>query len=110
MQSNTDIQNKIDAALNSIDNLQRATPQPFFYTRLMAKIADQKQSAWERLGSFISRPAIAFISLSLIILLNLFAAYSHLNTSSPTDQQELTTTEEYTQVATNFDDFENIKP
>ena len=76
----------------------------------MAKIADQKQSTWEKLGSFIARPSIAFISLSLIILLNLFAAYSHLNISPSTDQQELTTTEEYTQVATNFDDFENIKP
>lgn len=109
MQNKTDIQNKIDAALKSIDKLQRAEPGPFFYTRLMANLSGQKQSTWEKLSSFISRPAIAFISLSLIILLNLFAAYSHLNIPAP-EQQELTTTEEYTQVATNFDDFENIKP
>lgn len=110
MQSKTDIQTKVEDALSSIDNLQRATPRPFFYTRLMAKIDSRQQSVWEKFGSFISRPAIAFVTLSLILLINLFAAYSNLNATPATEQPELTTTEEYTQVANNFYDFENVKP
>lgn len=76
----------------------------------MANLSAQKQSRWEKFGSFIARPATAFAVLCFVILINIFTAYSNLNNSVASDQPELTTTEEYTQVATNFYDLENINP
>ncbi|MDQ6755480.1 MAG: hypothetical protein M3004_00940 [Bacteroidota bacterium] len=110
MDNKLHIHNKAEKALSSLDNIQRATPTPFFYTRLMANLSTRAQTTWEKFGSFITHPSIAFAGICLIILINAMAAYSHLNTSATTDQSDVTVTEEYTQVATNFYDYENIKP
>ena len=38
MKNNLSIENKIDAALSSVDNIERATPSPLFSTKVMSKI------------------------------------------------------------------------
>ena len=102
------MQNKIENTLSSLDKIQRAGPQPFFYTRLMARLNNSQQKSWERFSAFITRPSIAFSGILLIIIMNIMAAY--LNTPAISEQSEAVMTDEYTQVATNFYDFENIKP
>ena len=100
----------ITDALSSIDNIGRATPTPFFYTRLMARL-NQDQSSWGRIGSFIARPAIAFATILLVIFINVFAIYSNSDTNiTNSDQVDYATVDEYSQVSSNIYDIENSKP
>jgi len=104
---NSSIDTKVEETLNSLENIQRAEPRPFFYTRLMARLSTA-QSGWEKFSGFIARPAVAFVGIFMVILINILAIYS--NSSTVSSDNELTPTEEYTQVATNFYDMDNIKP
>src|SRR5438128_1299417 len=104
---NSSIHNKVEQTLNSLENIQRAEPGPFFYTRLMARMS-RVETGWEKFSGFIARPAVALAGILMVILINIVAIYSNASTIS--SENELTTTEEYTQVATNFYDTENIKP
>ena len=102
---------QIEDALSSIDNIQHASPTPFFYTRLIARLQKDDQSSWGRIGSFISRPAIAFATILLVIFLNVFAIYSNSDTNvSNTGQIDYATVDEYSQVSSTIYDIENSKP
>ena len=48
MNKMTDIQRRAEEAMESILNIGQATPPPFFYTRLMARIQRQEGSGWEK--------------------------------------------------------------
>jgi hypothetical protein len=65
------LQNKIDSALNSLDDLQRASAPNFFYTRLQARLdKTQNETAFDFLG--FAKPAFLIITLSLFLLMNTF--------------------------------------
>ena len=103
------MQDKIETTLASLDKVQRALPRPFFYTRVMARLNNSRQKSWERFSAFITKPSIAFAGVLLVIIMNIMAAY--VNTPAMSDQSEVAITDdEYTQVATNFYDLENVKP
>ena len=71
MNKKLDLENRVNATLNSLDHVQRATPGPFFFTRVQARLNKEEKSSWEQIGSFIGRPQIAFAGLCLVIVLNL---------------------------------------
>jgi hypothetical protein len=65
------LQNKIDSALSSLDDLQKASAPNFFYTRLQARIENtQNETAFSFLG--IAKPAFLIVTLSLFLLMNSF--------------------------------------
>lgn len=68
------IQQEVEKTLQSLDGLQRAEANPFLFTRIKARM--QKNSPWERITSFVSRPAIALAGLFLIMLINAFVVFS----------------------------------
>jgi uncharacterized membrane protein YdfJ with MMPL/SSD domain len=109
MNKMTDMQSKVDEAMNSVLNIGQAMPQPFFYTRLMARINRQENNYWDRVGSLISRPAFAFITVSMVLLLNIYVAF---NESSPpsvnSDLSEIATADDLG--ANTFYDIENVQP
>ena len=105
------IENKIDNVLSSIDTIQRATPAPFFYTRLMARLSRTDQSSWENFSSFVARPVIAFATILLVISINIFAIYSNSQSMGNTSEKtELAAVDEYSQVSDTIYDIENSKP
>lgn len=109
MNKMTDIQMKVEEAMNSVLNISRATPQPFFYTRLMARIIYEESNSWERMGRFVSRPAFAFITMSMVLILNIFVAYNE--TYSHSQKPELTEVATADDLGTNtFYDIENVQP
>lgn len=69
--TNKNINEKIDEALNSLDGAERATPGPYFFTRLQQRLKAENNSLLARIGLWISRPAIALTVLMVVILLNL---------------------------------------
>jgi hypothetical protein len=116
MKDKSSIEQNIDNALNSIEHIDRATPVPFFYTRLMARLNRNDQSSWSKLAGFIARPAIAFATILLVIFINFFAIYTNTDTintdtiNNSTDKTELTAVDEYSQVSSTIYDIENSKP
>ena len=111
MKNNLSIKNKIDAALSSVDNVEKTAPSPFFYTKVMAKIRHAQPSIWEKWSSFFLRPTIAFATICLVIVLNAFVIYSNITGSfSLNDQTEMTLADEYGIATTSLYDIENVNP
>ena len=100
-----------DEALNSLDGTSRANVKPYLLTRINARLNKMKESSWERAGRFIARPAIAFTGLCLVIGINaMIIAFDHSTPESTvTAEQQLTTDDFSTTVATLYDT-ENNEP
>ena len=85
--NNTDrIERKIDQTLKVLDDIQRAEPKPFFYTRLQARI--QKQTEVEVLPRWAMRPAFIWSGLTIIILLNIGMAISYSKNDNYRGQEQ----------------------
>lgn len=65
------IENEIDQTLQAIDNIDRATPKPFFLTRVQARLDARTALKTRTVWAF--RPAYVVASLGVVLLLNLLA-------------------------------------
>jgi hypothetical protein len=109
MNKMTDIQRKIDEAMDSIVGINRAMPTPFLYTRLSARISKRENSYWERLSQVITRPAFAVITVSMVLMLNLFVAINESSATTPKPNvSEMATIDDLG--ANSFYDIENVQP
>jgi hypothetical protein len=77
MTQDPDIQKKVAEALNSLDGIQRAQPAPYFFTRLIARMQNDKKNVWENFGTFISRPLVAIATILVVVLLNSMAFFKN---------------------------------
>ncbi len=109
MNKNSDIQRRIDETLESIVNIRRTTPKPFFYTRLHARMTKNERSEWERISRLVTRPAVAAAAVSLVLLLNAFVIIQGVSAqSSQGELSEISSTEDLSY--TTFYDIENAQP
>jgi len=109
------IERKVQQALNSLDGVQKASPGPFFFTRVQARLQRQRASGWEKAISFITRPSIALAGLCLIILLNAVAFYLQPSGAGgalalSAAGNEPSYADDYGNLATNFFYDENAEP
>ena len=106
-----DINRKIEDALSSLDDIKKASPTPFFFTRLEARM-HRKKNVWDEVSSFVSRPVIVFAGILLIFLINASVIFTSSNLSAASEKQnsELATVDEYSQVSSSFYEFVNTKP
>lgn len=109
MSKKTDIQMKVDAAMDSLSGLDTAMPRPFFYARLQARLQRKQRNVWEDLSRTITRPAFAVLSLSLVVLLNTFVILSEFSSQDKPENSELAVADEYNRTASYFD-LENSIP
>lgn len=72
MMEQHDIEKRSVETLNSLDGIQRATPAPYFFTRLQARL-QEKIPVWESISIMLNRPAVAFATISFVLVLNAFA-------------------------------------
>lgn len=79
---------RINEIINSIDGIRRATPKPFFYGRTAAKLEQHNDKRWERVGSLISKPAIAFVAAALVLLINVAVLFHSSDNSTTATQDE----------------------
>jgi hypothetical protein len=113
MKMRPDIDKKVQETLESLDGIQRAEPQPFFYTRLTGRLQRNEKTIWETMGSFISRPVVVIVSLFVILLVNAFIVLRQDTTTNNAalvaDQTEqLLTDNEYVLATNSSFDYENI--
>ncbi|UAY51944.1 hypothetical protein [Ferruginibacter albus] len=98
MKSN--IQSKIDVTLDSVNDAVRAEPKPFLFTRIMARLEEVKETYWERIGKLFSRPSIAIVGLSLMLVLNAAVIFININRAKNASQPaELVTSGDLPSVA-----------
>lgn len=111
MNKHHNIGKKVNNAMESLDGIQKAEPAPWFFARVRARLEREEKNVWEKMGSFLARPVVAFAGLALIIGLNAFILFEKDTTTSseigytfnePEDENMLT--------AANSFDYENLEP
>lgn len=70
MKPEKDIQKLVEETLGSLDGLQKAEPKPFLFTRVMARLREDENNVWEKMTSFITRPAVVAAMIVLFIFIN----------------------------------------
>jgi hypothetical protein len=105
-----DIGKKAEKALESLDVVKRAEPQPFFYTRLIARLERGEKNVWEWAGSFLARPAVAVVGLCLILAFNVVILVQKETTASPTYALDNTQDDENIFASATSYDYENLEP
>lgn len=73
MKTNARIEDEVDRTLRSIDGIERASPRPFFSTRVEARL--RQRGATKPLAGWVFRPAWVVASLGLVLALNLSAVF-----------------------------------
>ena len=109
MQEN--LNKKIEDAMSSLDGIKQASPDPFFFTRLEARM--QKEiGAWDKISSFVAKPIIAFACICLVIMINAAVIFSSADTQKANNSpsNELATVDEYTQASSTLYEFVNTNP
>lgn len=98
---------KIDDALQSINNISKASPLPFFFTRLEARMLNEK-NIWSKMSTFFARPAIAFTCVCLVIMINVAVIFTSINSQELYAQpgNEVAAVDEYNQVTTGLYELE----
>lgn len=101
------INKKIEDALHSIDNISKASPPPYFFTRLEARMLNEK-NVWNKMSSFFARPAIAFACICLVIMINLAVIFTAVNSQQSYGQtgSDVAAIDEYNQVTTGLYELE----
>ena len=72
MKDKRNIQDQVDKTLDSLDGIQRASGNPFLFTRIQARLQMEEKNFWSQAFAFISRPAIAFAGVAIVIIINAF--------------------------------------
>lgn len=109
MNKMADIQRKVDEALESVGNIEKAVPAPFFFTRLEARMRKDRRNFWENLSRLVTKPAIAGFTVSLVLIINVFVLIQGISSmDNMPDPSEMATTEDLR--PTSYYDIENVQP
>jgi hypothetical protein len=111
MKPEKDITQLVQKAMDSLDDIRRASPQPYFYTRLKARIS--RGNSWGTVAGFISRPVFALAMVSVVLFVNVWILYKSdngvINPSNNNSLQAAATSdvpEEYNVAVSTFYDYE----
>lgn len=66
------IEQEIEQVLSSFDGAERATANPFLYTRIQERL-QRKSGAWQRVSLLMNRPSFIVATLILVVLMNAIA-------------------------------------
>lgn len=110
MKQQSDIEKRVEDALNSLDGIQRAEPQPWLFTRVKARLLkEEEKTRWETISSFLSKPAVAIAGLFLILGLNGVLLFNQQPGSSVVAIQEVQSNDSESLIASSSSfDYENL--
>lgn len=69
------ISQEVEKTLNSLEGIQRVPSNPHLFTRIKARM--EPSGRWEKIVYFISRPAIAYSVLILLLAINAWVLFSN---------------------------------
>jgi len=82
MKSKKEIAHLADQAMDSLEGIQRAETQPFFYTRLMARMENGTINRWNMWMAYLSRPTVALALLLVFLMINGYLIFSRMGSQS----------------------------
>jgi hypothetical protein len=96
--------------MHSMDSINRASPRPFLFTRLEARIQTEK-NFWIKLSSFVARPVVVFTCICFVLIINAMVIFLLNSPGNTLAQQgnELAIADEYSQVNATLFEFENTR-
>ncbi|MET0243473.1 MAG: hypothetical protein ABW174_08390 [Flavitalea sp.] len=112
MEPKRSIPNLVESTINSLDGLTRASPGPFFYTRVMARMDAEEKNLWEKATAFITRPIVIAVVICFVLLLNVTAMFqqNELSSEVASEQADGTIVDQYKIASTSFYDYTNAEP
>ena len=112
MNKQEQINKLIEEALKSVDDAQRAEPRPYLITRINARMNKTAVSAWEKAGWLITRPAVAFTGLCMIVLLNVAVVMFNktLDSAAFAEQTAHSKADEFFYTTATIYDIDNTQP
>ena len=112
MNRQKNINKLIEESLNSMDDVKRAEPKPFLFTRINARMNKGRESVWEKAGWFITRPAVALAVVCLVLIINATAIfYNKAETQvATTDVAVQNTADEFSYTVAGIYETENTQP
>jgi hypothetical protein len=81
------IQEEVDKTLNSLDGIQRASANPYLFTRIKAGLAKDEKNLWNKALTFISRPSVALSAIVLAIFINTAIFFEFRSENRQTTQE-----------------------
>ena len=112
MNRQENINKLIEESLNSMDDVKRAEPKPFLFTRINARMNKSTESFWEKAGWFITRPAVALAVVCLVLIINATAIFYN-KTETPVATADVAvqnTADEFSYTVAGIYDSENTQP
>jgi hypothetical protein len=100
----------IDSTLNSIDGVQRAGAKPYLFTRLQAKMQRSEETIWDKALYFLSKPAVAFTCVALVVGINVAVFTINSNENTTTTDEQYVTTDAYGTDVASLNYIENPEP
>jgi len=83
MKQRNDIEKRVEGTLSSLDGIQRATPQPWLFSRIKRRLSeDEDKTVWGTISSYVGKPAITIAGLCLILLVNGFLVFNNQQTEN----------------------------
>jgi hypothetical protein len=110
MNKKTDIETKVEQAMQSLDGMQSASPGPFFYTRVQARLSRVEKNIWEQVSSFVARPAVAFSFICLVVVMNGFVVFKQESLVAKTEPEPVHYYEGVSIASNSFYDYEITEP
>ena len=112
MNRQENINKLIEESLNSMDDVKRAEPKPFLFTRISARMNKDTESVWEKADWFITRPGMALAVICLVLIINATAIfYNKAETQvATTDVAVQNTADEFSYTVAGIYDSENTQP
>ena len=111
MNNQRDIQSEVQATISSLDGMVSASPGPYFFTRVQARLNKAEKNVWEKVSAFVARPAVAIAMVTFVLLMNAAAVLQHKKSATlATDQTEQSIYEEFNVAANTFYDYEIKEP
>lgn len=85
--------NGSERALNSLDGLQKASPGPFFFTRVQGRLQRERPlGMFGRMLQQVTRPAVVLTTLAIILLLNAAVLWLEKPAEQPVNNEDYNTT------------------
>jgi len=69
MKNRKRIQEEVDKTLDSLDGMQRASANPYLFTRVKAMLGKEEKNFWGKAIIFISRPSVAVSTIVFAIFI-----------------------------------------
>jgi hypothetical protein len=113
MNSKKNIDQLVEEAFNSINNIERASVKPFLLSRVNSRMLSEKRNTWwENAAFYFGKPSFAIPGLAMLMLINITAVifYASEPSTSIAEQNIQASSDEFSYSVASIYENENSEP